>query len=86
MRMPAYALSIAALMTLLSACATAPSDFSSAEQVLPQIKQYSDKQQASVADDLQSASISPATAQMITDYGIMRDQVRNARQHLKQDK
>lgn len=78
-------LSIAASAILLSACVQAPSNFDSAERILPPVKHYSDTQQARVADDIESGRLSPATAQMISDYGIMRDQVRNAKQQLESE-
>ena len=37
-----------------------------------------------VADDMGSGKLSKATMNMISDYGIMRDQVRNARRKLQE--
>ena len=57
---------------------TAPSDFEGASKVVPAVKAYSAKQQKQVAADIEEGRVSKATAQMIEDYGIMRDQARNA--------
>lgn len=83
MKTQKFAPGIAALTILLNGCVQAPSDYEDVSKVVPAVKQYSEKQQKQVAADIEAGRVSKATATMIQDYGIMRDQARNARGMLR---
>ena len=68
---------LAPLMVLLSACSRGISNENTERLILPTIVEYSGEEQESLARELQSGAC-PISKKFIIDYGIMRDQTREA--------
>lgn len=68
---------LAPAMILISACSQGASNENTERLILPTIVEYSDETQQGLARELQSGSC-PISKEFIIDYGIMRDQTREA--------
>ena len=64
-------------MILLSGCSQGDFNGETENLILPSVVQYSQEQQSALAVELQTGSC-PVSKDFLIDYGIMRDQTREA--------